>query len=118
MLETAVEMEAGDYENAIVRIRAGTGAGQERKILSNTVTTVYVGEAMDDRTWDASSYFAMRLGAGGSARRAVESVAVEIPNHTGEKVEIMGLARTRTLRNHVGGWPRSRGGLSGEGRQW
>ena len=89
---STLEMVVDENKGAVVRITRGRGAGQERPVLSNTATTLTL-----TRAWaiepDATSYFVVadsgwRFGATGMT----SPVQFEIPNHTGETVEIMGLA--------------------------
>lgn len=83
-------MLANDFKGAVVRITRGTGAAQERALLSNTSTVLTISPA-----WtivpDASSFFVVadatwKFGGLG----ATSPVEIEVPNQTGATVEISG----------------------------
>src|SRR4029078_4334854 len=80
------------YKGASVRITRGSGAGQERVVKSNTVTTLTLTSAWNTQP-DPTSFFALaesswHFGALGGA----SPVQFDIPNRTGETVQIRGLA--------------------------
>jgi hypothetical protein len=88
----SLQMTANRYRGMIARVTRGTGAGQERAILSNTATTLTVSPAWD-AVPDASSFFVVtetgwRFGAVASS----SPVEFQIPNRAGETVELMGRA--------------------------
>src|SRR5262249_22592172 len=88
----ALQMVLNQFAGAVVRITRGPGAGQERAVQSNTASTLTLGSKWDQEP-DATSYFTVaesgwRPGASGSE----SPVQYEIPNRTGETVQIMGLA--------------------------
>src|SRR5262249_36358646 len=87
-----LQMTVDGYKGAVVRITRGPGAGQERAVQSNTATTLTLTSAWDAEP-DAGSFFTVaesgwRFGAAGSA----SPVQFEIPNRTGETVQITGRA--------------------------
>ena len=88
----SLEMVEDRYTGAVVRITRGTGAGQERVVVSNTGTVLTVSPG-----WDlapgAGSYFAVaesgwRLGAAARTSPAT----FEAPTRTGETIEVLGRA--------------------------
>ncbi|HTM48820.1 MAG TPA: hypothetical protein VL285_09080 [Bryobacteraceae bacterium] len=88
----SLQMAPDGYRGSVARITRGAGAGQERAVQGNTETTVTVTAAWDKEP-DASSYFALsesgwRPGAAASA----SPVQFDIPNHTGETIQISGRA--------------------------
>ena len=85
---SVLRMIAGQYAGGIARITRGKGAGQDRKITSNTPTTFTI-----DTAWavepDASSYFVIcenswRFGATGKE----SPLSLEVPERIGAGVEI------------------------------
>ena len=93
---SALRMIVGQYQGAIARITRGKGAGQERKISSNSATTLTI-----ETTWasepDAGSYFVIcenswRFGATG-----IESpLSIEVPERIGAGIEIAARAANAT----------------------
>jgi len=80
------------YQNMTMWITRGTGAGQERSIVSNTATTIMV-----TPNWtvvpDATSYFVIaENGWQFSARSASSPVSIQAPTRVGETVDISGLS--------------------------
>ena len=87
-----LQMGVDSYKGASVRILRGTGAGQERAVKSNTETTLTLTSAWNSQP-DPTSFFAIaesswHFGALGSSSPA----QFDIPNRTGETVQIRGLA--------------------------
>jgi hypothetical protein len=87
-----LNMPSDAYRGLTVRIARGTGAGQERAILTNTATTVTL-----SAPWivepDASSFFAISESGWHFGAAATSSpVEFPIPNLGGEIVEITGRA--------------------------
>ena len=83
-------MLANDFAGAVVRITRGTGATQERAVISNNATTLTVTPAWTV-TPDSTSYFVVANSTwnfGGLA--ATSPVQIEVPNQTGPTVEISG----------------------------
>ena len=83
-------MLVNDFRGAVVRITRGTGATQERAVLSNTATTLTIATG-----WtvvpDSTSYFVVadstwNFGGLGSS----SPVVIEVPNQTGATVEVSG----------------------------
>jgi hypothetical protein len=94
---SALEMQANHYTNALVRITRGTGAGQERAIVSNTSTTMTVATQWSVEP-DATSFFAIcenswRIGGTGAA----SPIPVDIPERMGAGVQIS--ARAANVNN-------------------
>ncbi|HYM06119.1 MAG TPA: phage tail protein [Terriglobales bacterium] len=87
-----LEMTANAYLGMTVRITRGTGAGQERAILSNTATELQVSFPWDTEP-DTSSYFVVAEAGWHSVATARTSpVKFEIPNQTGATIHISGRA--------------------------
>jgi hypothetical protein len=89
---STLAMPANLYQGMMARITRGTGAGQERTIISNTATAVTVSPNWDVLP-DAASYFVIaeagwHLGASGKT----SPVQFEIPNRAGVAVEVTGRA--------------------------
>jgi hypothetical protein len=87
-----LQMVLDDNAGAVARITRGRGAGQERAVRSNTATTLTLTSAWDMQP-DATSFFTIsesgwHFGAAGSA----SPVQFQIPNRTGETVQITGLS--------------------------
>jgi hypothetical protein len=87
-----LQMVINENRGAVVRITRGRGAGQERAVLSNTVTVLTLTRAWDMQP-DASSFFVVaesgwHFGASG----ATSPVQFQIPNRTAETVQITGRA--------------------------
>ena len=86
----SLQMTANRYRSMIVRITRGRGAGQERAIAANTDTALTVTPQWDV-TPDSSSYWAVaENGWQFGALSQAPPVQFEIPNQSGETVEIMG----------------------------
>ena len=89
---SALNMAANLYNGATVRITAGTGAGQEQTVASNTTTTLAIAGSWSVPP-DATSYFliadsAWQFGASSNA----SPVSFTVPNREGETLDISGLA--------------------------
>ena len=87
---STLEMEANAFRGMTLRITRGGGAGQESSIISNTATTLTVAPA-----WvvapDATSYFTVAESAWHFGAVAGSSpVQFEIPNLSGETVQLTG----------------------------
>ena len=85
-------MLVNEFNGSTVRISAGTGAGQERGILSNTATTLTIAKQWDIVP-DATSLFlvadsAWHFGSTGSNT----PISFEVPNQQGTTVHISGRA--------------------------
>jgi hypothetical protein len=83
-------MLTNNFANAVVRITRGTGATQERAIVSNTATTLTVTPAWTVEP-DSTSFFVIANSTwnfGGLG--AASPVQIEVPNQTGATVEISG----------------------------
>jgi hypothetical protein len=94
---SALEMQANAYANALVRITRGTGAGQERVILSNDAANLTVSAAWTTEP-DATSYFVVsetswRFGAKGSS----SPIPIDVPERIGAGVQIS--ARAANVNN-------------------
>jgi hypothetical protein len=83
-------MLANDFVGGVIRVTRGTGASQERAVISNTATTLTV-----TPPWivepDATSYFAIADATwrfGGLS--ATSPATLEVPNRPGTTVEISG----------------------------
>ena len=83
-----LRLKANQYQAAIVRVTRGAGAGQERAVVSNTMTILTL-----DKAWstalDATSWFVIaenswRTGARGKA----SPITIDIPERLGAGVEI------------------------------
>jgi hypothetical protein len=84
-----LEIVPNSYVGMTVRITRGTGAAQERSVISNDGTTLTVS------SWnvepDATSFFTVAEAAWHFAAVAESSpIQFEIPNHSGEVVQITG----------------------------
>jgi hypothetical protein len=89
---STLNMLAGDYTGATVRITAGTGAGQERTVVSYTPTTITV-TANWNTVPDSSSWFEIaestwQFGASSNA----SPVVFDVPNRDGMTVDVSGRA--------------------------
>jgi len=83
-------MLVNDYAGDIVRITRGKGAAQERRVISNTTTTLTVAPAFAV-TPDTTSFFTVAestwtFGGLGST----SPVTMEVPNQPGASVEVSG----------------------------
>jgi len=88
----SLQMTANRYKSMVVRITRGRGAGQERAIAANTDKTVTVAPPWDVSP-DASSFWVVAEGNWQfGALSQTPPVQFEIPNRSGETVEIMGRA--------------------------
>jgi hypothetical protein len=88
----SLEMVEDRYQGAVVRIMRGPGAGQERRIVGNTTTTLTVTPAWDLAP-EAESFFTVaeagwRLGAATRTSPAT----FEVPNRFGETIQVSGRA--------------------------
>ncbi len=88
----SIHMTGNRYRGMIARITRGHGAGQERNIAANTETTLTVSPG-----WavvpDASSFFVVaETGWQFGALTRSSPVRFEVPNRSGETVEISGRA--------------------------
>ena len=87
-----LEMTAGAYQGAIVRITRGTGAGQEQAVVSNDVTTLQLVSPWDTEP-DGTSYFVVAESGWHSVASAHASpVQFQIPNRTGATIHTSGRA--------------------------
>jgi Putative phage tail protein len=89
---SALNMALNLYNGATVRISSGTGAGQERTIVTNTATTLTVGTQWVIEP-NATSFFlvadsAWQFGASSSASPA----AFAVPNRAGVSIHVSGRA--------------------------
>jgi Putative phage tail protein len=85
---TALQLIANKYQSAVVRITRGTGAGQEKTILSNTETTVTIGSSWVTEP-DATSFFVIAEGTWHSgASGATSPIMIDVPERIGEGLEI------------------------------
>jgi hypothetical protein len=83
---------ANAYQGAIVRITRGTGAGQERVVVSNTATILQISSPWDTVP-DSGSFFVVTESAWHLVATAHASpVQFEIPNRTGATIHISGRA--------------------------
>ena len=88
----SLHMKANRYRNMVARITRGHGAGQERVIAANTDKTLTVAPTWDVPP-DASSFWVVaETGWQFGALSKTPPVQFEIPNRSGETVEIMGRA--------------------------
>lgn len=79
-----------DFTGALVRVTRGTGAAQERVVVSNTTTTLTVTPPWTV-TPDATSFFVVAEGTWNFAGAALSSpVQIDVPNQPGATVEISG----------------------------
>ncbi|MGA2724256.1 MAG: phage tail protein [Bryobacteraceae bacterium] len=88
----SLQMTANRYQNMIVRITRGTGAGQERTIAANDTTSLTIAPA-----WivvpDATSFFVVaETGWQFGALTTSSPVQFEVPNWSGEVVHLTGRA--------------------------
>ena len=87
---TALGMTPNNFQNALVRITRGTGAGQERAITANSASTITVTPAWTV-TPDTTSYFTIAESTWTFGAAATVSPAhLQIPNRGGSPVEISG----------------------------
>lgn len=89
---TTLQMPPNEYRGMVVRIARGKGAGQERSIRSNGLTTLTLDSAWDIQP-DATSFFVVaesgwHFGATGKS----SPLQFEVPNRTGAIVHIFGRA--------------------------
>ena len=85
-------MTANANQGAIVRITRGTGAGQERAVASNNLTTLQLVLPWDTEP-DGTSYFVVAESGWHSVASAHASpVQFQIPNRTGATIHITGRA--------------------------
>ena len=85
-----LQMTANAYRGMVARITRGKGAGQERSVLSNTLTSLEIAVAWDTEP-DASSYFVVaESGWHAGAKAKMSPVQLEIPNRTGATIHISG----------------------------
>ena len=83
-------MLPNDFQGAVARITRGTGAGQERAVVSNTATTLTVTPAWTVQP-DSTSFFVVANSTwnfGGLG--ATSPVDIDVPNQTGATVEVSG----------------------------
>ena len=86
----ALGMAVNGYRGMVARITRGAGAGQEQTIAANTATVLTMGSAWA-ATPDATSYFVVaEAGWHFGAMSASSPVEFEVPNQSGEVVEITG----------------------------
>jgi hypothetical protein len=89
---STLNMLAGDYNGATVRITSGTGAGQEQLVASYTPTTITVAKNWETVP-DSSSYFEIaestwQFGASSNA----SPVVFVVPNRDGTTIDVSGRA--------------------------
>ena len=83
-------MLTNDFQNALVRITRGTGAGQERAVVSNSSTTLTVTPAWTV-TPDTTSYFVVAQATWNFAGLTATSPAtITVPYQPGATMEISG----------------------------
>ena len=83
-------MLPNDFKGAVVRVRRGTGAAQERSVIANDATTLTIAPPWTVEP-DATSYFVVANSTwnfGGLG--ATSPVEFEVPNQTGATVEVSG----------------------------
>ena len=84
----ALAMVVDEYKSAVVRISRGHGAGQERQIAGNTVTTISVGKAWTVEP-DATSYFVVAENSWRSGNSGKSSpLTIDIPERIGSGLQI------------------------------
>jgi hypothetical protein len=87
-----LEMGASAYQGTIVRITRGTGAGQERTVVSNDTTTLALSLPWGTEP-DATSFFVVaETGWHAVASAHASPVKFEIPNRTGATIHVSGRA--------------------------
>ncbi len=87
-----LQMGSSAYQGTIVRITRGTGAGQERTVVSNDATTLQLSLPWGTEP-DATSYFVVtETGWHAVASAHASPVKFEIPNRTGATIHISGRA--------------------------
>lgn len=87
---SALGMLTNDFQNALVRITRGKGAGQERAVLSNSATTLTV-EPGWSVTPDTTSYFVVAQATWNFAGLTATSPAtITVPYQPGATMEISG----------------------------
>ena len=87
---TALGMTPDSFQNALVRITRGTGAGQERVITANDATTITVIPPWTVAP-DTTSYFTVAEATWTFGSVATASPAhVQVPNQGGADVEVSG----------------------------
>jgi hypothetical protein len=85
-------MTANEYRGMVVRITAGKGRGEERKILSNDATTMTVGAAWETEPEASSTYVVAEAGWHFGALGRTSPVEFEAPNRPGATLHICGRA--------------------------
>jgi hypothetical protein len=87
---TALGMMPDNFQNALVRITRGTGAGQERAITANDATTITITPPWTV-TPDTTSYFTIAESTWTfGAAVTVSPAHLQVPNRGGSHVEISG----------------------------
>jgi len=88
----SLTMAENDFRGKVVRITRGTGAGQERSIITNDARNLLVSPRWDT-TPDGTSYFAIsQPGFQFGATSTSNQVQFSIPNRPGATIEISGRA--------------------------
>jgi hypothetical protein len=95
-------MLTNDFAGGVARITRGKGVAQERSIVGNSSTTVTVSSAWTVEP-DTTSFFAIAnatwvfAGSTAGGTSATSLVSINVPNQTGETVEISG--RSANVQN-------------------
>jgi Putative phage tail protein len=87
-----LSMPANLYRGRTARITRGTGAGQERAVISNTANSLMVSPCWDVEPDTTSHFVIAEAGWHPGASAKTSPVNFEIPNRTGAVVEIAGRA--------------------------
>jgi hypothetical protein len=87
-----LEMTASAYQGATVRITRGTGAGQERAVISNSVTTLQLVSPWDTEPDGTSDFVVAESSWHAVASAHASPVQFQIPNRTGATIHISGRA--------------------------
>ncbi len=90
--DNSLQMPENRYRGMIARITRGRGAGQERSIMSNTVTTLTVSPQWLVEPDASSSFVIAENGWHFGAVANGSPVTFDIPNRAGETVQITGRA--------------------------
>ncbi len=89
---TSAGMQANEFRGSIARITAGTGAAQERTIVSNTASTVTIAPSWDIQPDATSEFLIADASWQFGATSASSPVTLTVPNRTGAVVQISGRA--------------------------
>jgi len=83
-------MQANEYRGAVARITAGSGAGQERTIVSNSDSTLTVAPGWDIQPDSTSEFLVADTSWQFGATATSSPVTFTVPNRTGAVVQVSG----------------------------